>query len=434
MHGRLGCWRWALLFMGCVAQAAVAAEDAPLRFGSLTLGDSHTCGITIDHVAYCWGANDHGQLGIGNTKRQTLPVAVAGGHKFVELVTAGDERWRETGIFTCGRTVAGRVLCWGNNHFGQLGDGSRESRSVPTPVDAPFKFRALHANLFEVCGLSDVNELVCWGLIGQEVAADGPHQLAERPGTLPIPAAELKATRFVPMSRPMGTCVMGAQEQLFCWRLSAGKFRASAVTPKGMGMRAVSLGRGLADPCGIDLRGRLVCWGVFWTELGMMQSVPKEIASPQVFRDLAAQPGALWALGEDGRLYAAPLRDGGFYGSTLDGVLTAVRDEPHFAQLAVSASSTIRCALSVAGEAWCEGSNQEGQTGTGSDAKVVRELTRVAGDQRFKWLGTRYAGACGITTEGRAYCWGRNGSGQVGDDSRKDRRVPTPVAAPEPED
>jgi alpha-tubulin suppressor-like RCC1 family protein len=49
-----------------------------LTFTTLSAGGQHNCGITSDHVLYCWGNNDSGQLGNGTRASSSLPVRVAG--------------------------------------------------------------------------------------------------------------------------------------------------------------------------------------------------------------------------------------------------------------------------------------------------------------------------------------------------------------------
>jgi len=88
-------------------------------------GGVHSCGLTTDGRALCWGGNLYGQLGDGSTTDHIQPVAVAGGRTFSSLQAFGSH--------TCGRTPGGEVLCWGYNVDGQLGDGTRENRTVPTP-------------------------------------------------------------------------------------------------------------------------------------------------------------------------------------------------------------------------------------------------------------------------------------------------------------
>lgn len=428
---RTTVFRLGPIILLCIAPSLSGASAAPeLRFRELILGSTHTCGLTQEGAAYCWGYNNQGQLGIDSIRPQTRPVPVAGDHRFVELVAAGDDR-EPAGYFMCGRTEAGETLCWGNNHFGQLGDGTREKRRlVPTPVSGAPRLQSLHANGFEACGVEAGGKLLCWGAVGQEATGFGELSVADSPGALPAPA-ELDATRFVPMFKPVGNCIFDRHGQVYCWRLKGRQLRTSAITPKDMAMRAMSLGLGLANPCGLTQSGSMYCWSVLWWDFGVNTEEPKQLAPNLRFRDFAVGGGELWALGEDGRLYRAPAYRDGVMVLQKGAAFTPVQPDRKFTALAIHPGHEVNCALTAEGEAWCWGRNLDGETGTASEATHLDEPARVVGEQRFVQLWTRlYSGACGLTAEGRAFCWGRNLYGEIGDDSRKGRRVPTPVAAP----
>jgi regulator of chromosome condensation (RCC1) repeat-containing protein len=105
---------------GAVATALVFRQVS-------TEGGNHTCGVTTDDRAYCWGFNGSGQLGDGTTTNRQLPTAVLGELRFHQ-VNAGQDH-------TCGITPENRAYCWGLNGSGQLGDGTTANRL--TPVLAP---------------------------------------------------------------------------------------------------------------------------------------------------------------------------------------------------------------------------------------------------------------------------------------------------------
>ena len=93
------------------------------RFHGVTAGGSHTCGVSTSGTAFCWGNNAYGQLGDGTDRSHRRPVRVSG----------GGFRQLSTGTFhTCGIGADGLAYCWGNNSGGQLGDGSTDDRRLPT--------------------------------------------------------------------------------------------------------------------------------------------------------------------------------------------------------------------------------------------------------------------------------------------------------------
>jgi len=97
-----------------------------LNFVTVSAGFNHTCGVTNGNAAYCWGYNNHGEVGDGTTSQRTRPVAVVGGLTFT-TISAGN-------VFTCGMTTTGDAYCWGDNGSGELGDGTTTASLVPVRV------------------------------------------------------------------------------------------------------------------------------------------------------------------------------------------------------------------------------------------------------------------------------------------------------------
>jgi alpha-tubulin suppressor-like RCC1 family protein len=163
-------------------QAAAAAASA-LVFSQVSGGGAHTCGLTTDSLAYCWGYNASGQLGdgtdtgpegcsgaIGPFGCSTRPVLVSGGHRFRQ-VSAG-------AYHSCGVTGDYRAYCWGSNG-GALGDGTTTNRLTPVPVAGGHRFRILDAGLDHTCGVSyPDNEAYCWG--GNDLGQIGDGTLSLR--------------------------------------------------------------------------------------------------------------------------------------------------------------------------------------------------------------------------------------------------------------
>ena len=82
-----------------------------------------SCALRTDGTVWCWGANDFGQLGVGNADDQTMPQQVMGVAGAKGLV-AGDAH-------TCVFDATGAVQCWGQNTDGQLGDGTMADSRLP---------------------------------------------------------------------------------------------------------------------------------------------------------------------------------------------------------------------------------------------------------------------------------------------------------------
>jgi alpha-tubulin suppressor-like RCC1 family protein len=97
-------------------------------FRFLAAGRVHACGVALSRAVFCWGGNDQGELGTGNTTSSTTPVKVASALDFSSVSA------NALGHSTCAVTTDRRVYCWGFNNHGQLGDGSRTTRLTPVAV------------------------------------------------------------------------------------------------------------------------------------------------------------------------------------------------------------------------------------------------------------------------------------------------------------
>jgi alpha-tubulin suppressor-like RCC1 family protein len=124
---------------------------------AIAAGGLHTCALTSGGGVLCWGVGSDGQLGDGGSAQSSVPVAVSGLSSGVAAIAAG-------GQHTCALTAAGGVRCWGDNSAGQLGNGDRADRSVPVPVAGLSSgVAALAAGAGHGCALDSGGGVQCWG-------------------------------------------------------------------------------------------------------------------------------------------------------------------------------------------------------------------------------------------------------------------------------
>src|SRR5438477_16324 len=190
--------------------SAPLAVAGGLTFSSLSAGWGPTCAVTANGSAYCWGDNLDGALGVGADTGSVqscsvgpcsyTPLAVAGGLAFTTL-GAGN-------FHACGLTSSGAAYCWGENVFGQLGDGTTTNSLTPVAVAGGLTFATLSPFISHTCGLTTGGVGYCWGSnshgeLGDRTTTSStvPVRVAGQPGAAAAGARQVGAGRRT-MSEP----------------------------------------------------------------------------------------------------------------------------------------------------------------------------------------------------------------------------------------
>ena len=152
-------WTLPALAAGLIAcngeQSPTAPTKVVVAHVSVSAGLSHTCGVTPSGATYCWGDNGYGELGNGTTTSSATPVAVSGGLTFA-AVSADNQ--------TCGVTRSGAAYCWGQNRDGELGNGTETNSTTPVAVSGGLTFAVISAGVDHTCGVTSSGAAYCWGL------------------------------------------------------------------------------------------------------------------------------------------------------------------------------------------------------------------------------------------------------------------------------
>jgi serine/threonine protein kinase/alpha-tubulin suppressor-like RCC1 family protein len=352
--------------------SAPAAPALAVQRG-MAAGGMHTCWLDGAGAAWCWGGNDHGQLGDGSASRRAAPVAVAAPERLARLAAGMTH--------SCGIGVSGTGFCWGANDDGQLGDGSRTRRAGPVRVGTDERLSAVAAGMAHSCALTVGGRLLCWGSNRHGQLGDGSR--TDRPA--PVPAAGGRSFRTLAAGWAHG-CAIAADGRAFCWGRNdegqvgdGGSVDRTQPTEVAGGHRFSAIAAGSAHTCGVRADGVLLCWG----------------------RNTHGQLGT--------------------GGGAAAGAPTPVASDLAFS--AVVAGGNHACGLSRDGRAFCWGQNTYGQLGDGSQTDRSSPVA-VAGGHRFSALEASGAHSCGTTTAGARLCWGFNLEGQLGNGTRANASRP----------
>lgn len=149
---------------------------------SMHTNRGHSIGATSGGLAYCWGYNRYGQLGIGTFG------GIPGYRQSPMLVTGGVSTWNGVSVgnyFSLGSTSTGLAYGWGNNVSGKLGDGTTSSRASPvTVVGGITNWSQIRAGQTHSIGLTSTGVLYGWGNNGNGQIGDGTTTQKSSPVTI----------------------------------------------------------------------------------------------------------------------------------------------------------------------------------------------------------------------------------------------------------
>lgn len=246
---------------------------------SLSAGGNHSCALTDSGRAFCWGSNQFGQLGDGSDNAHSwVPVRVQ---------TRGVPGLRPNNVVsisagtghTCALNDRGRAYCWGDNRWGQLGDGTTESRNIPVPVDTGttgFTGRNLAAIApggGHTCALTDRSRAFCWGANRDGQLGTGTTEDSLVPVPVSTHARGLGRNIRELSAGGSTSCAITERGRAYCWGSShrggvgdGGIGERHAPVPvntetPGFGRRNVATISAGPYSCAATGAGRLFCWG-----------------------------------------------------------------------------------------------------------------------------------------------------------------------------
>lgn len=245
-------WCWGLNNFGQLGGADKAGSATPRQVGTaatwkeVTASWTHACATQTDGSLWCWGQNLRGQLGNGKTSgRSSAPERVVGGQQWA-TVTAG-------GWHTCGTTTDGSGWCWGENTFGQVGDGTTTLRVKPQRV-AGSGWTQLSAAWGRTCGVRVDGGLQCWGDNAEGGLGDGTRQ--DR--TTPVPVAGGTDSWAQVSAGTLSTCASERNGTVWCW----GDNRYGQLGPAAGGSSDVPVHAGVTSAGGAVTAGWLHACGI----------------------------------------------------------------------------------------------------------------------------------------------------------------------------
>ena len=420
---------------------------------SISGGYAFMCVIASDDRPYCWGENGAGQLGNNSTVDSSVPVAVstagALAGKTIKKLDSGDP-------FACVIASDDKMYCWGENSNGQLGNNTLADSLVPTAlymtgVLAGKTILDFDAGGWSGCAVASDKLAYCWGYgqdgtLGNGTTTDSSVPVAVST-TGVLSGKTIKSVR-------LGTdhaCVTATDNRPYCWGTNnSGQLGNGTTTPSNVPVAVSTTGvlsdklmqytqAGWMSTCALGFDSYIYCWGENTSgKLGdgtsnntlaviqggvLLVTAPLYIGSSsyRTYKNAnSATPGS--ALAANDTTGTVPVTGGGFR------LRTGIKGVPQMTQISSGGDHT--CGISD-NKAYCWGGNGSGQLGNNSTAMSnVPVAVNVSGVLSGKTIVKISAGeqvTCVLTSDGGVYCWGKNDHGQLGNNSTAGSLVPVAV-------
>jgi cysteine-rich repeat protein len=349
---------------------------------SVAPGQTHTCALSSTGEVQCWGGNGVGQLGTGTIGGYRSQGIVIPGLSGVTQLVSGERH-------SCALLEDGTVRCWGSNDNGRLGDGTLYARPSPVAVSGLSNVRTIAAGTMNTCAIGNDDTLRCWGRGGWGANGDGSYTDRTTPVTVATTTGLTGAIAVAVGNHH--ACAVSTDGTVWCWGENNGALGNNSTTISNLPVQAigvtgaVSVAAGSGHSCAVSgTTSTLFCWGYN--------------ASGQ-------------------------LGDGITSSTVIPGEI------PNFPNIEwVVASAYHTCALQLH-SVYCWGENDSGQIGDGTqvDRTTPFRTLDLIGPGR---LAVGASSTCAIHYSGApVWCWGGNGTFQLGDGTTALRTTPVVVTA-----
>lgn len=396
---------------------ATVINDSESYIKITVKGGNHTCGLTLAGITKCWGHGGYGQLGILKIPQKLEPATISSSETQM-MISAGQNH-------TCGIASGGIAKCWGGNNNNQLGNVVTFSyRSAPTPVGDNDIYTTISAGVYHTCGVTFVGIVKCWGDNSYGQLGNGTMA-----GLQDLPTAIVDLDTYTSVSAgTYYTCGLTIAGSVKCWGSSS--VLPVAIVSGGDVYTAVSAGQSFG--CGLTSTGIIKCWGHnSYGQLGNGTNTYGGTAQP-------VSGGDTYITLSAGRDQACALTIGnvikcwGFngFGQLGDGttisknVPTAIMDVDTYTSVSTGFASV--CGITSTGIVKCWGHNLRGQLGDGTviDRSVPQS---VSGVDTFTKITVGADHACAVTGTGLIKCWGSNDSNALGLGEESSTTSPIPI-------
>lgn len=258
---------WGLGTMGVLGNNSENNSVIPVRvrdtekIKSLASGLDHSCALFESRTVRCWGSGKNNQLGNNKPPANSLiPVPVTDS-SIIRQISAGY-------YFTCGLLENGTVKCWGNNSYGELGNGNAEPTRVAVEVKDIYNVKEISAGATFACALRANGTVYCWGNNRQGQLA---RPISTASSFIPVQISGITNAKSI-AAGTYHACALLNDGTVKCWgaigateyfgQLGHGGTAGSATPTLVQGITgAKSIAASALRSCVINANNSIQCWG-----------------------------------------------------------------------------------------------------------------------------------------------------------------------------
>ncbi|MCX6387449.1 MAG: hypothetical protein NTX07_01810 [Solirubrobacterales bacterium] len=323
---------------------------------------NHTCLLLKNGRVVCWGQGNYGQLGDGTWVSKAKPVSVSG-ITSAKQVSAGP-------VHSCAVLSGGTVKCWGANGNGQLGNGKTSSSASPVTVTGLTGVKEVATGQWHTCALLTSGSIKCWGYGFGGQLGNGTAVVSQ---LTPVTVSGITGATDISAGSQFTCAIVSARVK--CWGFG---FNMSSLVPgyvNGITGGAAQVSASLAHGCATLTSGSIKCWGT--GGYGQLGNGTTPNNSPAV---------------------------------TVTGISTAKQ---------VAAGGVHSCAVLKSGTVRCWGGSGSGQLGDGQSfynryTPVIAKTSGGASITGMTQIVAGYTHTCAMFGDLMVYCWGAGAWGQIG--------------------
>jgi alpha-tubulin suppressor-like RCC1 family protein len=372
-------------------QTVTSTQTVVVTGAPIATGLNHTCALTSASGVLCWGNNQYGQVGNGSTTTAvTSPANIIGFSlpAFVGLVAGANH--------TCALQTDGGASCWGRNSNGQLGNGITSTNAYSAfrvTVIGLSNAVALAAGLSHTCALQASGTVHCWG--DNQYGQLGDATLTS--SNTSVAVADLSDAVAI-AAGDNHTCALESNGKVRCWgnndfgQLGNGNTTGSStgVTVANLNRMAVALTAGRRHTCVVLTDGSMQCWG---------QNTVGQLGNNTI-TDSTRPTNVYFEVDTDLPSLGVTLAAG--YGHT--------------------------CSLKANNNMRCWGDDKDFQLGYANPVfSYFSTPIPVSGLSDAIAVAAGGKHTCALQANGTMSCWGSNSNGQLGDSTLTGKQTPVSV-------